>query len=135
MNFGLKGFLLCMLGSLLIFAGLVYHSISFVTDSKPSSQAAEGKKIFQRKACIECHTIFGNGGYNGGDITHIYEKYGTEALNSFFTNPPLLGGAKYARHMQLTRQESEYMSAYLKFLHSINTLDWPPEPAYNNAIR
>jgi len=51
------------------------------------------------------------------------------------TNPPLLGGAKRKQHEQLTVQESEYITEYLKFLNSINTLNWPPMSTNNNTIQ
>lgn len=108
------------------FGVLVLQSINRIDTQAIPSEAVQGKQIFQRKACIECHTIFGNGGYWGGDLTKAYDKFGHERIVDYLAAAPLLGGAKHKRHEQLTTEEAEQVSAYLRFINSINTLDWPP---------
>lgn len=110
----------------IVFIFLVSQSISNIETQVIPMEAVQGKKIFQRKACIECHTLFGNGGYWGGDLTKVYDKYGYTRIMDYLTVAPLLGGAEHKRHEQLTTEEAEQISAYLKFVNSINTLDWPP---------
>lgn len=107
------------------FIVLVSQSINNIETQVIPIEAVQGKKIFQRRSCIECHTIFGNGGYWGGDLTKAYDQYGDTRIVDYLTIAPLLGGAKKMRHEQLTAEEAKQISAYLKFVNSINTLDWP----------
>lgn len=46
-------------------------------------QATAGKRVFQAYNCMGCHTIVGNGGYFGPDLTNIYEKAGPAWLAAF----------------------------------------------------
>ncbi|MGI6093050.1 MAG: hypothetical protein ACOYD5_08735 [Negativicutes bacterium] len=62
----------------------------------------------------------------GGDLTKAYAKFGPERIIGYLTAAPLLNGAKHKRHEQLTLWEAQQVSAYLEFVNSINTLDWPP---------
>ena len=108
------------------FGGLISQSINSIEMEIIPRAAVQGKQIFQRKACVECHRVFGNGGYWGGDLTKAYAKLGHERITGYLTAAPLLSGAKHKRHEQLTPEEAEQVSAYLQFVNSINTLDWPP---------
>lgn len=45
--------------------------------------AVEGKRVFQSYNCMGCHTIVGNGGYFGPDLTKLYGKVGAAWLEAF----------------------------------------------------
>ncbi len=109
-----------------LFSLLVYDSLRDVSRAHPiPSEALPGKNAFQKQACIECHTVFGNGGYNGGDLTKVYEKRGGAVLKEYLVHPPVLTGARQKRHVRVNEQEAEAIVTYLRFLNTINTLDWP----------
>lgn len=131
MDLRLKGFLVTLFFSLTAFALLIYYSATSGRVQKMPPEAVAGKAIFQKKACVECHTILGNGAYSGGDLTKIYGTLGSEALKDYLTHPPLLTGAKNKRHDQLTEEEADSITAYFQFLESINTTEWPPRPAHD----
>ena len=135
MKFGLKGYLLTVFISLITFAWLIHFSLRSETMQEINFEAQKGKIIFEKKACIECHTIFGNGGYFGGDLTKIYEKFGREGLKDYLVNPPIITGAKVKKHDHLTAEEADDMIAYLIFVDSINTMDWPPRPTIDKKIQ
>ncbi|WP_371371899.1 cytochrome c [Sporomusa aerivorans] len=119
-------FLSLLFVTISLFALLVYHSILNISSLRPiPSDAIPGKTAFQKQACIECHTVFGNGGYLGGDLTKIYEKKGAAALKEYLVHPPILTGAKQRRHVEVNAEEAEAIVAYLRFLNTIDTLDWP----------
>lgn len=125
MGFRLKGFLAVILGSLAIFTWLLYYSITSDQVRTMPLEAEQGKRIFQKKGCVECHTLFGNGGYSGGDLTKIYEKLGRDGLKDYLTHPPVISGAKKKRHDSLTEEEADQITAYFYFVNSIDT-NWPP---------
>lgn len=121
------GFLSILAATLTVFFLLVYHSASNSSATRPiSPEALQGKAVFQKKACIECHTVFGNGGYRGGDLTKIYGKRGGQALKEHLSQPPVFTGARQKRHARLNESEATAVVAYLEFLNTMNTLDWPP---------
>lgn len=85
-----------------------------------------GKKVWQKYNCVSCHTLFGNGGYVGQDLTHIRAKRNQAELIDFFLNPPIYPPHKKHRHPGLTRVEAENLISYFEFLDKIPTLGWPP---------
>jgi nitric oxide reductase subunit C len=131
-DFYFKGFIIILLTSLAAFTWLLYYSVTGDKLQKISDTAEKGQIVFEKKACIECHTIFGNGGYSGGDLTKVYSKYGDRTqLRNFLTDPPVLGGAKRKRHDRLNDKEANEMVDYFQFINSLNTGNWPPTPDYN----
>lgn len=46
-------------------------------------KAADGKRVFQAYNCMDCHTMVGNGGYLGPDLTREYAKAGPAWLAAF----------------------------------------------------
>ncbi|QJW48151.1 cytochrome c [bacterium BFN5] len=131
MKLGLKMFLAIFFISIVSFFTLIYYSTTGTKLPAISLQAAKGKLLFQRKSCIECHTVFGNGGYSGGDLTKVYGKFGKAGLKDYLTQPSIIQGAKHKRHDQLTGEESDDVIEYLAFIFSIDTNNWPPQPFYN----
>lgn len=97
-------------------------------------QATAGKKVWQRYNCVSCHTLFGNGGYVGEDLTHITAKMERSKLVEYFVNPPVMRPNKYKRHPNLSKSEANSLIEYLKFVDTIPTLGWPPQPNKAGSI-
>lgn len=84
-------------GALLILAlmALVFTALSVFSFTGPRKQvrpaevsygpykAADGKRVFQAYNCMDCHTMVGNGGYLGPDLTREYAKAGPAWLAAF----------------------------------------------------
>lgn len=51
--------------------------------------ADQGKRVFQAYNCMGCHTLVGNGGYLGPDLTQVYKRTGPAWLAAFL---PSAGG-------------------------------------------
>ncbi|HWR07921.1 c-type cytochrome [Sporomusa sp.] len=134
MKIGHKGFLAILLTSMATFTWLIYYSITGDNLQPIPPEAERGKIVFQRKACIECHTLFGNGGYSGGDLTKTYENLGTEALKSYLIYPPVISGSMNKKHIQLTEEEADNILAYFNFINSMEILDWPPRPIFESKV-
>lgn len=64
----------------------------------------------------------------------MYDKTGDKELKDYLTQSPLLTGARKKRHVGVSEPEAEAIVAYLRYLNTINTLDWPLE-ATNTSIR
>lgn len=82
--------LLVLFFMMLIFLGL--SAVSFIdsrnqvtpdTISFGSHEAVVGKRVFQAYNCMGCHTMVGNGGYLGPDLTNTYEHAGSAWLAAF----------------------------------------------------
>lgn len=122
----LRTFIIISLSSFAIFALTV--KFSWALDYPMSEEAVAGKEVWQSYNCVSCHTIFGNGGYVGGDMTKIMVKRTPDYLMDFFSNPPVLPPHKKEIHVSLTKKDTQAMIAYFEYLNTIPTLGWPPQP-------
>jgi nitric oxide reductase subunit C len=99
-----------------------------------------GKLAIQSRACINCHTFFGNGAYYAPDLTKAWldpvweemwmpmtqSKTREEAMVKFLMNPekyPTWG--RMMPNLQLTQTESEAIVAYLKWMSAVDTNGFP----------
>lgn len=100
----------------------------------------QGKLVIQTRACMDCHTIFGNGAYYAPDLTKSWldpawhqiwmpmtgARTQEEAMVRFLMNPEKY--PTWNRRMpdlNLTRSDAVAVVAYLKWLSSINTNGFP----------
>ena len=65
----------------LVFAGLVAHSHYYaLTSSSDEAGLTEavkrGKAVWERNACIDCHTILGEGAYFAPELGNVWVRYG-----------------------------------------------------------
>lgn len=128
---------------LLLYIGLTVHShIYIVTTSTDSAtlteSVARGKEVWERNACIGCHTILGEGAYFAPEVGNVWVRYGGRespegaraALKAWMQAQPT--GAPGRRQMpqfNLTEQELDDLVDFLKWTSEIDTQGWPP----NNA--
>ena len=108
----------------------IFGIINFLSAKLPnnlSSQAEAGKRVWQRHNCVSCHTLFGNGGYVGDDLTHITTKKNPAELIEYLVDPPVMRPNNYKRHPALASEDAKVLVQYLDFLSGIPTLGWPPQ--------
>lgn len=106
-------------------------AVTLISARLPSpmpEQAVAGKRVWQKNNCISCHTIFGNGGYVGDDLTHITAKDNPSQLVKYLVTPPVMRPNKYTHHPALDETEAQDLVQYLKFVDALPNLGWPPKP-------
>lgn len=111
-----------------------------VTEAEAAVLIDKGKLVIQSRACMDCHTVFGNGAYYGPDLTKSWldpawrqiwmpmtgAKTQEDAMVMFLMHPD-----KYPTwnrkmpNLHLTGDEARATVAYLKWMASINTNGFP----------
>jgi nitric oxide reductase subunit C len=100
----------------------------------------KGKMVIQSRACMDCHTFFGNGAYYAPDLTKAWldpawEAWQAitgattreEAMVKFLMDPEKYRTWKRAMPNQgITQQEAEATVAYLKWMAAVDTNGFPP---------
>ena len=124
-----KVFIASLISSIAIFLLLTVITANQVNYNRMDGKVIEGKKVWQRKACVECHTLFGNGGYNAPDLTKILSLRNKTTIKSFLLKRPIIRTAKAKRHINLTEEEIDSVLSYLEFVNTVETNGWPPNPA------
>lgn len=112
------------------------------TDSAPQAAALirHGKLVIQSRACMDCHTFFGNGAYFAPDLTRAWldpawkniwmpmtqARTKEEAMARFLMQPEKY--ATWSRKMpdlRITRDEAVAIVAYIKWLSAVDTNGFP----------
>ena len=100
----------------------------------------KGKLVIQSRSCINCHTVFGNGAYYGPDLTKAWldpawekmwipmtqTKTKEDAMVQFLMHPdryPTWG--RQMPNLNLSEEEARAVTAYLKWMSSIQTNGFP----------
>jgi nitric oxide reductase subunit C len=93
----------------------------------------KGKQVIQSRACIDCHTFFGNGAYYAPDLTRawmdpiwaIYPGPKRADRLAKFLMSPLRLGARPMPNLHIQRDEAEAAVAYLKWMSAVDTNGFP----------
>lgn len=121
-----------------IFVGLVAQSVSYATKNGGhiSESAAQGKRIWERSACFDCHTLFGEGARFAPELGNVWLRYGgdkdpagaREGLKAWIKNQPSrVEGRHQMPHFDFTEQELDQLIDFLQYTSTINTQNWPPK--------
>lgn len=99
-----------------------------------------GKMVIQSRACMDCHTFFGNGAYYGPDLTKAWLDPAWETWQAITGAPTreeamvkfLMDPVKYRTwtrtmpNLGITQQEAEATVGYLKWIAAVDTNGFPP---------
>ncbi len=97
-------------------------------------QVAEGKWVWQKYNCNDCHTILGIGGYYAPDLTKEMSVRDAAWTRRFIRDPQAVWPAD--RKMPILHvQEAEInaLVAFLTWVNGIDTNNWPPKPLVASA--
>jgi len=126
-----------------VFVGLTAHTHYYIrttsTDEKTLTDAvARGKHVWERHACINCHTLLGEGAYFAPELGNVWVRYGgredaksaREGLSAWMRSQPSgVEGRRQMPNFNLNDQDVNDLIDFLEFTSRINTQGWPP----NNA--
>ncbi len=86
-----------------------------------------GKKIWETRNCIGCHTLLGEGAYFAPELGNVYTRRGPDFIKAWIkaqpTNTP---GRRQMPQFNLTEKELDDLVAFFKYMAEINTAKWPP---------
>ena len=124
----------------IIFIGLVAHSVTkanAIADANPiTPSVAAGKKIWERHACIDCHTLLGEGAYYAPELGNVWVRYGgvespdsaRDGLKTWIKSQPTgIEGRRQMPHFNITEDELDQLVDFLKWTSEIKTQNWPPK--------
>ncbi len=128
---------------ILIFIGLFIHGHRYIvnvsTDQATlTASVAEGKHVWERKACVNCHSILGEGAYFAPEVGNVMKRWGVQddpeaafvSLKGWMEAQPTgIPGRRQMPQFHLTDQEIRALSDFLLWTGKINTQSWPPNDA------
>ena len=128
---------------LLIFAALTAHSHWYIvtrsTDAAGlTDSVARGKRVWEKHACIDCHTILGEGAYFAPELGNVWIRYGgpedpetaRELLKAWMqAQPSGIDGRRQMPQFNLSDQELDELVDFLAWVSRTDTQNWPPNKA------
>lgn len=128
---------------ILVFVGLTIHSHIYASTKAIdveglNESVAAGKHIWERHACINCHTILGEGAYFAPEVGNVMVRWGvqddpeaaTETLKNWMQAMPTgIEGRRQMPSFPLTDEEYRNLADFLIWTSKINTQGWPPNDA------
>jgi nitric oxide reductase subunit C len=120
----------------LIFLGLTVDShrqFGALTNADAiTPEVEEGKHVWHRNNCINCHTLMGEGAYYAPDLTMITKQRGEAYLRAFLRDPSRFYSEEEHRRLMpnpnLSEEEITQVIAFLDWVSEIDRQGWPPRP-------
>ncbi|MFC3074566.1 c-type cytochrome [Shinella pollutisoli] len=126
-----------------IFVGLTAHSHYYIrttsTDEATlTDSVTRGKHVWEKNACINCHTLLGEGAYFAPELGNVWKRYGgvddpegaRDTLKAWMAAQPTgIEGRRQMPQFNLTEQELDDLADFLEWTSRIMTQDWPPNEA------
>lgn len=119
-----------------VFFALLFAVIVFDTESRipERSNAAAitpsvvaGKKIWETRNCIGCHTLLGEGAYFAPELGNVYVRRGGDFIKAWIQAMPTgVPGRRQMPQFNLDEQQLDDLVEFLKWTSQINTEQWPP---------
>lgn len=114
----------------------VYALNSSSNNDQLSPSVIAGKRVWERNACIDCHTIIGEGAYFAPELGNVFVRYGgktdpdgaKEAIKAWMKSQPSgVAGRRQMPQFNLSDQELTDLANFLEWVSKINTQGWPPK--------
>ena len=120
----------------LLFAAIVFHSEQRIPQRSNSAaitpQVVAGKKVWETRNCIGCHTLLGEGAYFAPELGNVYVRRGGDHGGAEFikawikAQPTQAPGRRQMPQFNLTEQQLDDLVEFLKWTSRVNTEQWPP---------
>ena len=121
---------------LLVFAALTAHSHWYIVNRSTDSagltdSVARGKHVWEKHACIDCHTILGEGAYFAPELGNVWIRYGgvedpetaRELLKAWMQSQPSgIEGRRQMPQFNLSDQELDDLVDFLSWVSRTDCL-------------
>lgn len=110
------------------------------TEAQAQALMRKAKLVIQSRACMDCHTFFGNGAYYGPDLTKAWldpawrqiwmpmtgASTREEAMVAFLMHPERYPSwSREMPNLNLDESEARAVVAYLKWMSAVDTNGFP----------
>ena len=118
------------------FIGLTLHShtrFGELTNAQNiTPQVTQGKDVWHKYNCINCHTLFGEGAYYAPDLTKITQHRGEAYLKAYMRDPSRFYDENRHRRLMPTQnlsdEEIDHLIQFLDWVANVDNQGWPPRP-------
>ena len=89
---------------------------------------AHGKKVWEKHACIDCHTLLGEGAYYAPELGNVIARRGEEGVRIILRTAAAQGWGTTRKmpKFDLSEEDINGLVELFKWVGNINTSNWPP---------
>ncbi|MFC0219916.1 nitric oxide reductase subunit C [Pseudochelatococcus lubricantis] len=128
---------------IIIFIGLSAQSHLYIVNTSTdraslTDSVAAGKHLWEKHACVNCHSILGEGAYFAPELGNIMTRWDVaddpelafQTLKGWMeAQPSGTPGRRQMPQFNLTDQEVRELADFLLWTNKIRTQNWPPNDA------
>ena len=128
---------------IVIFVALSAHSHRYIVTTssnqdKLTDSVAMGKHVWEKHACINCHSIMGEGAYFAPELANVMTRWGVtgepeaayEVLDGWINAQPTgIEGRRQMPYFDLSEEETRALADFLLWVDEIDAQGWPPNDA------
>lgn len=114
-----------------LFAAIVFHTEQRIPQRSNAAsitpQVADGKRVWETRNCIGCHTLLGEGAYFAPELGNVYKRRGPDFIKAWIkAQPTHTPGRRQMPQFDLTEKQLDSLVEFLKWTSEVNTEKWPP---------
>ena len=123
-----------------LLVGQSFYQARQIETAHPISDAvASGKRVWEKHACFDCHTLYGEGARYAPEVGQVWLKYGgatdengaREALKAWFKAQPTgVADRHQMPNFKLSEQDLDNLIEFLRWTSAVDTQGWPPKKAH-----
>jgi nitric oxide reductase subunit C len=91
-------------------------------------QVEWGKRVWEKNACIDCHTIFGEGAYYAPELGNVIKRRGEAYVRTVLETAAVQGWGATRKMPQFDLSEKDIngLIEFFKWMGNVDTSNWPP---------
>ena len=116
-----------------------FYAVTESTDTDALDASVEhGKRVWERHACINCHTLLGEGAYFAPELGNVWVRYGgiddpegaRESIKLWMqTQPTGIEGRRQMPQFNISDDDLDALVDFFEWVSGIDTQGWPPNEA------
>ncbi|SEW38025.1 nitric oxide reductase, NorC subunit apoprotein [Aliiroseovarius sediminilitoris] len=128
---------------IVVFLILSAHSVRYVVtkstaNAELTDSVARGKHVWERNACINCHTLMGEGAYFAPELQNVMSRWGVaddpeaafEVLKGWMeAQPSGIEGRRQMPQFNLSDEQIRELADFFLWVNTIDAQGWPPNEA------
>ncbi|MBI5885593.1 MAG: cytochrome c [Deltaproteobacteria bacterium] len=93
-----------------------------------TAQVEWGKKVWEKHACIDCHTLFGEGAYYAPELGNVITRRGEDYVRTVLETDAIQGWGTTRKmpKFDLSKQDIDSLIEFFKWMNNVDTNNWPP---------
>jgi nitric oxide reductase subunit C len=104
---------------------------------KLSDKVVEGKRVFEKYNCNDCHTILGFGAYYAPDLTKVIQRIGEDGFRYTVKSPEKAFANSWRKmpNLKVSDADIDNLIAFFTWIGHVDNNDWPPQDSKQRLSR